>query len=1137
MVEVEQRARSIFLQALEVDADKRSAFLAKVCNDDKALREKVDRLFLSKAELGEIKNFRFDSTNQELIANFQLIERIGEGGFGEIFSANQTFPFKRQVALKLLKRGMDSERVIARFETERQVLAMMDHPNVAKIYDAGITESGRPYFAMELVSGVSITEFCDAHKFSVRQRAELFLSVCSAIQHAHQKGIIHRDLKPTNILVSSNPEGPMVKVIDFGIAKAIGEHNAAQVAHTEHHEFLGTPSYMSPEQILRENNDVDTRSDVYTLGVVLYELLTGSTPFDSKRIRELELDEARRMIRELEPSRPSSKISTLTEVNLVASWRSTNTVDLTSQLRGELDWIVLKTLEKDRNRRYETVNALAQDLQRYLDDEPVSACPPSTLYQLGKFSRRHFQSLVSVAVAAAAAVGIIAILVWSSIEKIRTQAEAERVALELQAAQNDVRAKNFLDAIAQLNLADEDLRKFGGGKKHRVLEERLPKAVEIRKTVEDPELEAQIDYGIRSVWLKAQACFDIDVPPLSMIGQLPPFRANAYAQHPNGNSVVVGGHSQPFLIRRDVADQQIPAAEKTSKSKVWYSPTGKWIALATVDGELTVWDENASTCEGRWKPTEIREVLDLVFSDQENSLKLVDDSGTLHQLTIPSLAEIATPAIVDPGLTNKLLNAALSRDGDQLALVDSEGKLTVRNQESVLAKLSLPKSGACNLTWSWDSTWIAVNTTDRVIVLPIDGSLPTELLHATRFEPDRAVLTRDGRFLFTTGLMWDHASGQAILSTVHYPIGVSADGKTIACVGTDGITFASLTEPTVAYACYGHQSPVVLCAWSENCQRFASLDNSFVLCVWEADRGKLLYRVQLPPGDFYPDNGGLAMNGDGTIACYMYRQADLASCAYIVDISNSNLSQPIPLPVSGFFRAAFRESKNDFLGVCEDLQSDNRVTTTTLSVSMDGTVAAGQVIRRSIDGERRFLDHKLSFDGRYYAWLGPRKPTDPRRLEILETSADSHPTILNKSLARQAMDFTEPSMRLSPDFSRCWIGLGEKRAEHLEVFKGTTKSYAFERVPLTTDGRRWEICAPDISPQSMQRPVTLNLFRLDEKDPWIGFYRAGERGEQNNGTAFFSPDGNWATWGKDVGGQLTVVNLKALEEGVNAFLK
>jgi tetratricopeptide (TPR) repeat protein len=357
----------------------------------------------------------------QIIDRYKILQKLGEGGCGVVYMAEQTEPVRRKVALKVIKLGMDTKQVIARFEAERQALALMDHPNIAKVLDAGATETGRPYFVMELVKGIRITEYCDQHHLATAERLGLFTQVCQAIQHAHQKGIIHRDIKPSNILVTLHDGVPVPKVIDFGIAKATEQPLTEKTVFTAFGQFMGTPAYMSPEQAELSGLDIDTRSDIYALGVLLYELLTGRTPFDAKELLQAGLDEMRRIIREEEPMRPSTRLSTMVDADLteVAQRRQSVPAQLTRFIRGDLDWIVMKCLEKDRTRRYETANGLAMDLRRHLRNEPVVACPPSAVYRFQKLVRRNRLAFVAFAAVVAALLAGLGIATWEFLEKSR----------------------------------------------------------------------------------------------------------------------------------------------------------------------------------------------------------------------------------------------------------------------------------------------------------------------------------------------------------------------------------------------------------------------------------------------------------------------------------------------------------------------------------------------------------------------------------------------------------------------------------------------------------------------------------------------------------------------------------------------
>ncbi|MCI0334697.1 MAG: serine/threonine-protein kinase [Planctomycetes bacterium] len=462
-------AKTIFGKAQEFAAPaERAAYLAEACGGDAGLRGEVERLLAAAGEAGSfmagpavatLHTAAFQRVSEgpgTVIGPYKLMEQIGEGGFGLVFVAEQHRPVRRKVALKIIKPGMDTRDVIARFEAERQALALMDHPNIAKVFDAGATDTGRPYFVMELVRGIPITEYCDQEHLTPRERLELFVSLCHAIQHAHQKGIIHRDVKPTNVLVTLHDGRPVVKVIDFGVAKALSQQLTERTIYTQFAQMLGTPLYMSPEQAAMSGLDIDTRSDIYSLGVLLYELLTGTTPFDRERLKQAAVDEIRRIIREEEPPKPSTRLSQSGErLPSIAAQRNTEPAKLSKLVRGELDWIVMKCLEKDRNRRYETANGLARDVDRFLKDEPVQACPPSVSYTFRKFARRNKAALATVAIVAMSLVLGTAVSIWQATVARRAEALADaRLEAETQArrqaATEAAKATTISDLLQQM---------------------------------------------------------------------------------------------------------------------------------------------------------------------------------------------------------------------------------------------------------------------------------------------------------------------------------------------------------------------------------------------------------------------------------------------------------------------------------------------------------------------------------------------------------------------------------------------------------------------------------------------------------------------------------------------------------------
>ncbi len=454
---LDELAKSVFLDALKIGSgEDRLAYLDRRCGEDADLRAEVETLLRHHDGLGDyLERPAFGpNVTEELsvpapessgvsIGPYKLLEQIGEGGMGTIWMAQQTEPVKRLVAVKLIKAGMDSKQVIARFEAERQALALMDHTNIARVLDAGTTQNGRPYFVMDLVKGVPITKYCDEHHLTPRERLELFLPVCQAIQHAHQKGIIHRDLKPSNVLVALYDGKPVPKVIDFGVAKAAGQSLTDKTLVTGFGNIVGTMEYMSPEQAEINQLDIDTRSDIYSLGVLLYELLTGTTPFTMKDLEKAGMLEMLRVIREQEPTKPSTRLSTAEGLPTLAANRGTEPARLTKLVRGELDWIVMKCLEKDRNRRYETANGVMRDIERYLYDEPVTAGPPSAWYRLRKFSRRNRAAVLTVAAILFVLVAGIAGTTFGLIRAERRRAEAE------QARSDEATQRRIADAEKQ----------------------------------------------------------------------------------------------------------------------------------------------------------------------------------------------------------------------------------------------------------------------------------------------------------------------------------------------------------------------------------------------------------------------------------------------------------------------------------------------------------------------------------------------------------------------------------------------------------------------------------------------------------------------------------------------------------------
>jgi serine/threonine protein kinase/WD40 repeat protein len=565
-------AKAIFSAAVEYYLPHQwEAYIADACGDDEALRYRVrellnahqqsDSLLDRDQESGVTAGTPVTERPGTQIGPYKLLQEIGEGGFGVVYMAEQVEPVRRKVALKIIKPGMDTKQVIARFEAERQALAMMDHPSIAKVLDAGSTDSGRPYFVMELVKGVPITEFCDANRLSNRERLELFTTVCRAIQHAHQKGVIHRDLKPSNVMVTLHDNKPMPVVIDFGVSKAISHQLTEKTLFTAYGQMVGTPAYMSPEQAQMSRMDIDTRSDIYSLGVLLYELLTGGTPLSAEELRGTAYAELQRKIREEEAPKPSTRLSTLGKAaSKIAQDRNTDPKRLGQFLRGDLDWIVLKSLEKERSRRYETANGLASDIERFLNDEAVEACPPSVTYQMRKFVGRN-RGLVTTASAIAAAV--LLGIVGTTYGMIRARSDARRATAALEEA-----------AIAR------DLAKTAAQQEAEKAEEARRLQRDADQLREDAEAQVAQQLAMRAGMERVKG----DVTLAALLD------AEALARD-QGDPVREANHRR--RLAADLMQCPRPTHLLFHNSRVTdarYSHNGRWIATACDDGSVRVWD-------------------------------------------------------------------------------------------------------------------------------------------------------------------------------------------------------------------------------------------------------------------------------------------------------------------------------------------------------------------------------------------------------------------------------------------------------------------------------------------------------------------------------------------------------------------
>ena len=764
----EQRLLAAAL-ALGSEAERR-AFLAAIA--DPATRQRLGELVAASADADSffdappIRNLGGEALSPtvpapaaeapaEMIGRYKLLEKIGEGGFGEVWMAEQREPVKRRVALKILKPGMDSRQVVARFEAERQALAMMDHPHIARIHDAGTTDSGRPYFVMELVRGTRITDYCDQHQLTTGQRLDLFIKVCQAIQHAHQKGIIHRDIKPSNVLVTVNDGVPVPKVIDFGIAKATQQELTNKTIFTQFQQFIGTPAYISPEQAEMSSLDIDTRADIYSLGVLLYELLVGQTPFDAREMMQGGFDALRKIIREREPQRPSTRLNTLPgDARTTAGQRrQTDAGRLVHQLQGDLDWIVMKCLEKDRTRRYETANGLAADITRHLNNEPVTARPPSATYRFQKALRRN--KLVFAAAGAVAGALLLGVVVsaWQALRATHAQrvallAQADEAAQRQSAERHRIQAENAERAArrrayaSDMNGAQDALANENLGRARELLHRHRPAAGE-------SDLRG---WEWRYLW---QFCRS---DAKSMLQESPGDPIRFVALSEDGQWAAVGGGL--ISLHHLQTHERISIPDAPDATRAAFSARDPLLAIANADPRPSVPPYDQTSRVLVWQLEERRVIREIGVQGIVHGLLFSEDGQTLV---------VASGGLVT-GLTSPIVgsgSAPVGREDNEVSLWRVSDGSRIAGWKAGLAARS---AGSSWFAATRDASAAAVVAPGhKISVIDLKTGLERwsavashDDLKCLAFSPDGQVLASGAGFLDSSIALWDALTGRPL---------------------------------------------------------------------------------------------------------------------------------------------------------------------------------------------------------------------------------------------------------------------------------------------------------------------------------------------------------------------------------------